>query len=67
MTLGQQIVAAHEADMIAEPCELAQRIDDAVHAERQRCAKIAESWMSEDCVIAKGIADEIRSNQPTIV
>jgi hypothetical protein len=32
-TIGQQIVDAHEADMIAEPCELADRIDRAIASE----------------------------------
>ena len=44
LTIGQQIVAAHELDMIAEPCDLAQRIDDAIAAEREACATVAE-WL----------------------
>lgn len=30
LTTGQQIVARHEEDMIAEPCELAEAIDKAI-------------------------------------
>ena len=30
LTVGQRIVADHEADMIAEPCELAEAIDRAI-------------------------------------
>lgn len=32
LTIGQQIVATHESDMIAEPCELAAAIDTAIAA-----------------------------------
>lgn len=32
LTIGQQIVATYEGDMIAEPCELAAAIDTAIAA-----------------------------------
>lgn len=34
LTRGQQIVARYEADLLAEPCELAQMIDDALSSSR---------------------------------
>lgn len=44
LTVGQQIVARWETDMtLAEPCELAQLIDDAIAAEREACARVAEN------------------------
>jgi hypothetical protein len=50
LTAGQQIVAAWETDIIAEPCELAecidQRIAAAVKAEREACAKMAQDYYS---------------------
>lgn len=63
LTLGQQIVAAHEADMIAEPCELAQRIDDAIASERERCAKLLESHESPYDNSARYYARIIRKNE----
>jgi hypothetical protein len=77
LTAGQRIVAAYEADMIAEPCELATLIDNAIELEREACAKIAiavgyPEWDNdtpgyhqgawEQC--ANRIATKIRS-QPT--
>lgn len=46
-----------------------QKIREAVIAERQRCAKIADGWLEmcqepEGVVTARGIAEEIR-NEPT--
>lgn len=44
LTEGQKIVAAYEADTIAEPCELAAAIDKAIAAEREANAQCAEHW-----------------------
>lgn len=36
LTVGQQLVAAWEADKIAEPCELAEWIDEQIDAAYKR-------------------------------
>ena len=43
LTAGQKVVAQWETDgSLFEPCELAQLIDDAIEAEREACAKLAD-------------------------
>jgi hypothetical protein len=44
LTAGQQIVAAWETDIIAEPCELAECIDQRIAAEREACASKAREF-----------------------
>ena len=44
LTAGQLIVSKWESrPPMAEPCELAQMIDDAIETEREACAKIADA------------------------
>ena len=44
LTTGQRLVSEWERDIIAEPCELAEAIDAAIAAERERCANLAETY-----------------------
>lgn len=66
LTAGQQIVAAWETDIIAEPCELAECIDNriaaAVLAEREACARICDSMPNSNGAAAHA-ANEIRARK----
>ena len=47
LTRGQQIVADYEMDIIAEPCELAQAIDDEIEEHARKLAHMiayAQQW-----------------------
>jgi len=49
LTIGQRIVAGFETDLISEPCEYAQAIDDAIAAEREACLRIVEPTAPRPC------------------
>jgi hypothetical protein len=42
LTIGQRLIADYEADVIAQPWELAKAIDAAIAGEREACAKVCE-------------------------
>jgi len=60
LTIGQSIVAKWEgpAGPWTEPADLAEAIDAAIAAEREACAKIADTY---DKWIADQVAAEIRA------